>query len=71
MEPRGLLGRSPYPAPLHVTLYNHAFALLRISPSQIEVDYYQYPSWVPDAPPPQVPGPDKVALLHTEIIPRR
>jgi len=33
--------------------YNHAFALLDVTPQQIKVSYYEYPSWDPDAAPPE------------------
>jgi len=48
--------------------YNHAFALLEVSPAKIDVSYFQYPSWDQDhsgAPLPLGPAFFKETLLPT------
>jgi hypothetical protein len=46
--------------------YDHAFALLEVSPQQIKVSYYDYPSWDQKFAPPDPPiGPP----LFTEVLP--
>lgn len=55
---------SPYQNPGE-TYYNHAMALLTVSPEKIDVSYYQYPSWERDFTPPHV---DTPALLLSETI---
>lgn len=47
-------------------LYYHAFALLDVSPQQIKVSYYEYPSWDQDFPPMQPP---LTAPLYVEELP--
>ena len=45
--------------------YDHAFALLEVSPQQIKVSYYDYPSWDQKFAPPDPPiGPP----LFTEVL---
>jgi hypothetical protein len=45
--------------------YNHAMALLEVSPEKIDVSYYEYLSWDRDFTPPQI---DEPALLLKETI---
>ena len=45
--------------------YNHAMALLELSPTQIDVSYYQFPSWDSDFQPPTTVTP---TLLVKETI---
>ena len=45
--------------------YNHAFALLEFSPQQIDVTYFQYPSWNRDF---EGPHPHLTDPLHSETI---
>jgi len=48
------------------TFYNHAFALLEVSPQQIKVGYYEYPSWDQEYAP---PDPAIMPPLFTEVLP--
>ena len=45
--------------------YDHAFALLEISPQRIKVSYYEYPSWDQDHAP---PDPDIAEPLFVETL---
>lgn len=58
------VGLSPYQGDLEV-YYNHAMALLTLSPAKIDVSYYQYPSWDQEFTPPTVDIPQ---LLMSETI---
>jgi hypothetical protein len=49
-----MLDRSPYKSSTQ-DFYNHAFALLEVSPQQIKASYYQYPSWDQDFAPVHAP----------------
>ena len=49
--------------------YNHAMALLDVSPEKIDVSYYEYPSWDRDFTPPQTDEP--TLLLKETIMPTR
>jgi len=55
---------SPYQGDVE-NYYNHAMALLEISPAKMDVSYYQYPSWGLDFTPPK---PDEPTLLLKETI---
>jgi len=46
--------------------YNHAFALLQVSPQQITVSYYEYPSWDQDFP---AVHPSLTAPIYVEDLP--
>jgi len=48
------------------TFYNHAFALFEVSPQQIKVGYYEYPSWDQEYAP---PDPAIMPPLFTEVLP--
>jgi calcineurin-like phosphoesterase family protein len=58
------LALSPYQGGLG-KYYNHAMALLEMTPRKIDVSYYQYPSWDDDFTPPRV---DEPALMFKETI---
>ena len=45
--------------------YNHAFALLEVSPLQITAKYYEYPSWDQEYTP---PDPPIEAPVFTEVL---
>jgi hypothetical protein len=47
--------------------YNHAMALLEVSPAKIDVRYFQFPSWGRDSTP--KPMPELTLLLHETITP--
>jgi 3',5'-cyclic AMP phosphodiesterase CpdA len=51
-------------------LYNHAFALLEISPQNIKVSYYQYPSWDQDFAPMHPPLTPPLYVEELPFIPR-
>jgi DNA repair exonuclease SbcCD nuclease subunit len=57
---------SPYQGDIE-TYYNHAMALLEVSPAKIDVSYYQFPSWGLDFTPPKVDAP--TFLLKETITP--
>jgi calcineurin-like phosphoesterase family protein len=58
------LGFSPF-GPALQKYYNHAFALLEVSPAKIEVSYFEYPSWDRDF---KGNEPDLSAPFHRETI---
>lgn len=58
------LSLSPYQGDLQ-NYYNHAMALFEVSPSKIDVSYYEYPSWDQDFTPPKT---DELTLLLKETI---
>jgi Calcineurin-like phosphoesterase len=58
------LSLSPYQGDIE-TYYNHAMALLSVSPTKIDVSYYQYPSWDRDFTPPHI---DKPEFMLSETI---
>lgn len=59
---------SPYQGDIE-TYYNHAMALLTVSPAKIDVSYYQYPSWDQDFTPKKVDTPQP--LMRETILPSR
>jgi hypothetical protein len=58
------LGFSPYQGGVQ-QYYNHAIALLCVSPAQVDASYYEFPSWDRDFTPSQ---PDTLKLLFQETI---
>lgn len=58
------LGFSPF-GPALQQYYNHAFALLEVSPAKIDVSYFEYPSWDRDF---KDNEPDLSAPFHRETI---
>jgi hypothetical protein len=66
MEEMQQLQPSKYRTPLQ-TFYDHAFALLEVTPQQITVSYYAYPSWDQDF---QMPtDPALGVALFSETLP--
>ena len=59
---------SPYRSGLQ-KYYNHACALLELSGSEIEVSYFQYPSWDQDFMQPEPPMPDP--FYREQLLPTR
>jgi hypothetical protein len=55
---------SPYPE-TSARYFNDAMALLEISPAQINISYFQYPSWDSDFTPPLLPKP---TLRASEVV---
>jgi hypothetical protein len=51
------------------SFYNHAFAVLEVTPEKIMASYYEYPSWGTDNPPPSEPG-IGVPLYTETLTPR-
>lgn len=65
-DPMPRLGFSPFGGELGLQkFYNHAFALLEVSPQRIDVSYFEYPSWGRDF---DKPEPDLTAPFHQETI---
>jgi len=59
------LGLSKYKSETQ-QFYNHAFALLEVSPIQIKASYYEYPSWDQEYAP---PDPPIMPPVFTEVLP--
>jgi hypothetical protein len=57
---------SPYQGDV-AKYFNHAMALLEVSPTKIDVSYYQFPSWGLDFTPPQTDAPS--LLLKETVVP--
>jgi 3',5'-cyclic AMP phosphodiesterase CpdA len=61
------LNKSPNRSPTQI-FYNHAFAMLEITPAEIVAKYYEYPSWDQNTQP--NPEPKVGEPIYTEHIPR-
>jgi hypothetical protein len=57
---------SPYQGDV-AKYFNHAMALLEVSPAKIDVSYYQFPSWGLDFTPPQTDAPS--LLVKETVVP--